>query len=196
MPRRPTSRTPIRTSARLGKPGTWQDRLWIAARYAAYAAAGYLALVLVLIVLFRFINPPGSMLMLTKLLTGNSVTRTWVPLEQISPALVRAVIVSEDDRFCEHSGIDAAAMKVAIERASGGIARGASTISMQVTKNLFLWNAKSYIRKVIEIPLTLGHGNHLAEAAHHRDVPEHRRMGPRHLRRGGSRPAPFQQVSL
>ncbi|WP_439543271.1 monofunctional biosynthetic peptidoglycan transglycosylase [Hyphomicrobium sp.] len=137
------------------KTASWQDRLWITGRYAAYAAGGYLALVLVLIVLFRFVNPPGSMLMLTKLLTGNSVDRTWVPLEQISPALVRAVIVSEDGRFCEHSGIDTHAIKDAIERASGGVARGASTISMQVTKNLFLWNAKSYIRKVIEIPLTL-----------------------------------------
>jgi monofunctional biosynthetic peptidoglycan transglycosylase len=137
------------------KTGSWQDRLWIAGRYAAYAAGGYLALVLVLIVLFRFVNPPGSMLMLTKLLTGNSVDRTWVPLDQISPNLVRAVIVSEDGRFCEHSGIDTLAIKDAIEKASGGVARGASTISMQVTKNLFLWNAKSYIRKVIEIPLTL-----------------------------------------
>jgi monofunctional biosynthetic peptidoglycan transglycosylase len=135
--------------------GTWKDRARIAARYAAYAVGGYLALVLVLIVLFRFVDPPGSMLMLTKLLTGNSVDRTWVPLEQISPNLVRAVIVSEDGRFCEHSGIDTAAIKEAIERASGGVPRGASTISMQVTKNLFLWNAKSYIRKVIEIPLTL-----------------------------------------
>ncbi len=137
------------------KNGTWKDRLRIAARYAAYAVAGYLALVLVLILLFRFVNPPGSMLMLTKLLTGNSVTRTWVPIESISPALVRAVIVSEDDRFCEHSGIDTAAMRDAIARASRGPPRGASTISMQVTKNLFLWNAKSYIRKIIEIPLTL-----------------------------------------
>ncbi|HEX2841474.1 monofunctional biosynthetic peptidoglycan transglycosylase [Hyphomicrobium sp.] len=137
------------------KTGSWTDRLRIVARYAAYAAGGYLALVLVLILLFRFINPPGSMLMLTKLLTGNAVHRTWAPIESISPALIRAVVVSEDDRFCEHSGIDTAAMKEAIERASRGTPRGASTISMQVTKNLFLWNAKSYIRKIIEIPLTL-----------------------------------------
>ncbi len=137
------------------KTGSWTDRLRIAARYAVYAIGGYLALVLVLILLFRFVNPPGSMLMLTKLLTGNSVTRTWVPIESISPTLIRAVIVSEDDRFCEHSGVDTAAMKDAIQRASRGAPRGASTISMQVTKNLFLWNAKSYIRKIIEIPLTL-----------------------------------------
>lgn len=134
---------------------TWKTRLFTFARYAAYAVAGYLALVLVLIVLFRFVDPPGSMLMLTQALRGNSIDRTWVPFNSISPALVRAVIVSEDGRFCEHSGIDTVAMKEAIERAAGGTPRGASTISMQVTKNLFLWNAKSYVRKVIEIPLTL-----------------------------------------
>jgi monofunctional biosynthetic peptidoglycan transglycosylase len=135
--------------------GTWKDRLRISARYAAYAAGGYLALVLVLIVLFRFIDPPGSMLMLSKLLRGNAIDRTWVPLEAISPALIRAVIVSEDDRFCDHFGIDPIAMKQAIEQAGDGAPRGASTISMQVIKNLFLWSSKSYVRKVIEIPLTL-----------------------------------------
>jgi monofunctional biosynthetic peptidoglycan transglycosylase len=134
---------------------TWKSRLYTIARYAGLAVAAYLALVLVLIVLFRFLNPPGSMLMLTKLLTGTSVDRTWASFDNISPALVRAVIVSEDGRFCEHSGIDTQAMKEAIDRAAGGAPRGASTISMQVTKNLFLWNAKSYLRKVIEIPLTL-----------------------------------------
>ncbi|MDQ8698795.1 monofunctional biosynthetic peptidoglycan transglycosylase [Hyphomicrobium sp. LHD-15] len=134
---------------------TWKSRLYTIARYAGLAVAGYLALVLVLIVLFRFVNPPGSMLMLTQLLTGTSIDRTWASFDEISPALVRAVIVSEDGRFCEHGGIDTQAMKEAIERAAGGAPRGASTISMQVTKNLFLWNAKSYLRKVIEIPLTL-----------------------------------------
>lgn len=134
---------------------SWPQRAGGLARYAAYAVGGYLALVLVLIVLFRFVNPPGSMLMLTQFLTGTSINRTWVPLSSISQNLVRAVIVSEDGRFCEHSGIDTTAIREAIERAARGTPRGASTISMQVTKNLFLWNAKSYVRKVIEIPLTL-----------------------------------------
>lgn len=137
------------------KTTPWAERLKTGLRYGAYAAGGYLALVLVLILLFRFVNPPGSMLMLTQFLTGTAIDRTWVPLESISRNLVRAVIVSEDGRFCEHSGIDTTAIKEAIERASRGTPRGASTISMQVTKNLFLWNAKSYVRKVIEIPLTL-----------------------------------------
>ena len=133
----------------------WKQRLWTGARYAAYAVAGYLALVLLLIILFRFVNPPGSMLMLSKLLGGTAIDRTWVPFEAISPALARAVIVSEDSRFCAHRGIDMQAMRLALEEASRGSPRGASTISMQVTKNLFLWNAKSYLRKVFELPLTL-----------------------------------------
>lgn len=133
----------------------WKRRILIGLRYAAYAAAIYLALILLLIVLFRFVNPPGSMLMLSKRLGGTAIDRTWVPFEAISPSLVRAVIVSEDSRFCEHSGIDLQAMRLALQEAGDGTPRGASTISMQVTKNLFLWNAKSYLRKVVEIPLTL-----------------------------------------
>jgi len=137
------------------KTTPWPVHLRTAARIGAYAVGGYLLLVLVLVAVFRFVNPPGSMLMLTQFLSGTAIDRRWVPLESISRNLVRAVIVSEDGRFCEHSGIDTAAIKEAIERASRGTPRGASTISMQVTKNLFLWNAKSYVRKVIEIPLTL-----------------------------------------
>ncbi|WP_244438578.1 monofunctional biosynthetic peptidoglycan transglycosylase [Hyphomicrobium nitrativorans] len=133
----------------------WKRHLWTGARYIAYAVAGYLALVVLLIILFRFVNPPGSMLMLSKLLGGTAIDRTWVPFEAISPALARSVIVSEDSRFCAHRGIDMQAMRLALEEASRGSPRGASTISMQVTKNLFLWNAKSYLRKVVELPLTL-----------------------------------------
>jgi monofunctional biosynthetic peptidoglycan transglycosylase len=64
------------------------------------------------------------------------------------------VIVSEDGRFCSHWGIDFAEVAAAIKRTSGGFPRGASTITMQVAKNLFLWPAKSYVRKVVEVPLT------------------------------------------
>jgi monofunctional glycosyltransferase len=124
-------------------------------RYAAYGIGGYLAFVVFLIFAYRIINPPGSTLMLFRLLGGTAIERTWVPLERISPNLVRAVIVAEDGRFCEHWGIDVEAIRDAIRRSGDGTPRGASTISMQVTKNLFLWPSKSYVRKVIELPLTL-----------------------------------------
>ena len=123
-------------------------------RYGGLAFCGWLALVLALIAVFRFANPPFSAHMAGQWLTGQSIEQTFVPIENVSPNLVRAVLLSEDGRFCDHSGIDLDAMQVAIDRAKDGIPRGASTISMQLTKNLFLWNSKSYLRKAIEIPLT------------------------------------------
>src|SRR6185436_4995918 len=68
--------------------------------------------------------------------------------------LQRAVIASEDGRFCQHHGVDWDEIEEAIERARDGIPRGGSTISMQVVKNLFLWPSKSYVRKALEFPLT------------------------------------------
>jgi monofunctional biosynthetic peptidoglycan transglycosylase len=119
-------------------------------------AAGLLALaglVLALVVLYRWVDPPASALMLGQRLTGTPITQRWVALERISPNLHLAVILSEDARFCSHSGVDWDELEEAIERARDGIARGGSTISMQVVKNLFLWPSRSYLRKAIEIPL-------------------------------------------
>lgn len=119
-------------------------------------AAGLLALaglVLALVILYRWVDPPASTLMLGQRLTGTPITQRWVPLARISPNLPLAVILSEDARFCRHSGVDWGELKEAIESAGDGIARGGSTISMQVVKNLFLWPSKSYVRKAIEIPL-------------------------------------------
>ena len=126
-----------------------------AARIAGRALGAYLALVLALLVVYRFVDPPASTLMLFQGLTGTEIRREWVDLQDVSPHLVRAVLVAEDGRFCEHRGIDLAAMEEAIEKAADGVPRGASTISMQVIKNLFLWQSKSYVRKVLELPLTL-----------------------------------------
>jgi monofunctional glycosyltransferase len=123
------------------------------ARLLARIVVGWLALVLLLIVAYRFINPPVSALMVQQWLTGQSVAQKWVPMEDISPNVVRAVLLSEDGRFCEHFGIDFEAIEDAIEN-SDGRSRGGSTISMQVIKNLFLWPSKSYLRKAIELPLT------------------------------------------
>ena len=63
------------------------------------------------------------------------------------------MISSEDGHFCRHRGVDWGELKEAIESAGDGIARGGSTISMQVVKNLFLWPSRSYLRKALEIPL-------------------------------------------
>jgi monofunctional biosynthetic peptidoglycan transglycosylase len=108
-----------------------------------------------LIVAYRYINPPASTLMLAYWVDGEPTTQRWVPLARISPNLIRAVIASEDGQFCHHRGVDWTELAVAMEQTADGAARGGSTISMQVTKNLFLWPDKSYVRKALEIPLTL-----------------------------------------
>jgi monofunctional biosynthetic peptidoglycan transglycosylase len=82
--------------------------------------------------------------------------RRWVPLYKVSPNLVRAVMTSEDRHFCRHAGVDWDELFTVLDQADeGGPVRGASTISMQVAKNLFLWSGRSYVRKAIEIPLAL-----------------------------------------
>jgi monofunctional biosynthetic peptidoglycan transglycosylase len=124
------------------------------ARVAVLVFCGWLIAVMLLIVAYRFINPPFSMLMAQQFLTGTAIHKQWVPLERISPNLTRAVIVAEDGRFCDHWGVDFIEAANAIRRASDGYPRGASTITMQVAKNLFLVNTKSYLRKMVEIPLT------------------------------------------
>lgn len=115
---------------------------------AAIVAAGLVAIVLTLLVVYRWVNPPASTLMLGQRLSGTSIERTWVPLERISPYLIKAVILSEDGAFCRHRGVDWSAIRQAIESERGG-----STITMQVVKNLFLWPSRSYVRKAIEIGL-------------------------------------------
>jgi monofunctional biosynthetic peptidoglycan transglycosylase len=120
----------------------------------AIGMAFTIALILAaLILLWRYV-PPVSTLMLARWATLKPVTRTWTPLEKISPNLVAAVITSEDARFCRHSGIDWSALDDQLS-AEDGPSRGASTIAMQTVKNLFLWPHKSMIRKGIEIPLAL-----------------------------------------
>lgn len=122
------------------------------------AARAGLALALAcaaLILVYRFV-PPVSTLMLLRWLEGETVERAYVPLDRISPFLRTAVIVSEDARFCEHGGVDWGALREVLDdQGADGPARGASTIAMQTAKNLFLWPARSYLRKAIEIPLAL-----------------------------------------
>lgn len=81
----------------------------------------------------------------------------WVPLEQISPHLYQAVVASEDNNFMKHHGLDLGAIKKAREfnRTSTNRKRGASTISQQTAKNVFLWPARTYLRKGFELYFTL-----------------------------------------
>ncbi len=116
-------------------------------------AASAAVLLLGLILLYRFVDPPISMLMLIQRLGGTAIHQRWVPLARIAPVLPQAVIASEDARFCYHRGVDWGELAEAIESSREGMARGGSTITMQVVKNLFLWPSRSYVRKALEIPL-------------------------------------------
>jgi monofunctional biosynthetic peptidoglycan transglycosylase len=117
-----------------------------------------LAMTLVLAALllaYRFV-PPISTLMIARWVLGEGVDRRYVPLEHISAELRKAVVVSEDARFCRHGGVDWDSLRGVIDSAdSSGPKRGASTIAMQTAKNVFLWPWRSYVRKMIEIPLAL-----------------------------------------
>lgn len=102
------------------------------------------------------VAPPVSTLMLARYVTGRPVVRDYAPLDRIAPALVAAVIMSEDAKFCRHRGVDWQALGDVLDDADEeGPSRGASTIAMQVVKNLFLWPSRSAIRKAVEIPLAL-----------------------------------------
>lgn len=107
------------------------------------------------IVAFRFINPPVTPVMVAEKLKGTTLKHRWVPLEAMARDLPLAVIASEDGRFCVHWGVDWGAVKDAVEEAKRRHRsfRGASTITMQTAKNLYMFTDRSYVRKVLEVPL-------------------------------------------
>jgi len=99
---------------------------------------------------------PASTLMAWRWVKGAPMSRQWVDLAAMSPYLPRSVIAAEDAHFCKHHGIDWGALREAIADAEEGEAmRGASTITQQVAKNLFLWQGPSPLRKVLEFPLAM-----------------------------------------
>ncbi len=124
---------------------------------------------LALFILFLLITPyilifiykidavkPISTLMLSETFTGRSYERSWVDIDDIAPVVIQSVMMSEDGQFCSHSGVDWGAINIVLEEAlEGEASRGASTIAMQTSKNLFLTSTRSVIRKALEIPLAL-----------------------------------------
>jgi monofunctional biosynthetic peptidoglycan transglycosylase len=127
-------------------------------RVAAVVAIVIAVLVLIPYViapLYRVIDPVST-LMLWRWATGARVERVWLPLDRVSPALPLAVIGAEDGTFCHNRGIDLGAMREALEQYDDtGRERGASTITQQAAKNLFLWQGRSIVRKALELPLAV-----------------------------------------
>ena len=106
--------------------------------------------------LYRFVPPPITVTMLGDLIGGRGVTKNWMPLSRIDPAMARAAIAGEDQHFCTHHGFDFRAIASAVYRNErGGRVRGGSTISQQTAKNAFLFQGGGYARKAVEAYFTV-----------------------------------------
>lgn len=132
-------------------PGLWQR----IRRYFLIALALAVVAPIALTALYRAVPPPITPLMVIRLFQGETLKKTWTPITRISPHLIRSVVGLEDSRFCAHGGIDWDAVSEAVnDHLQGEKLRGASTISMQTAKNLFLWPDSTFLRKALEAPMT------------------------------------------
>ncbi|MEM1383993.1 MAG: monofunctional biosynthetic peptidoglycan transglycosylase [Pseudomonadota bacterium] len=105
---------------------------------------------------YRVIDPPGGVYMAQEWWRLGGLSRDWRDLEAMSPEMARAVVAAEDARFCQHYGLDFEAIEKALEeREAGGRLRGASTLTQQVAKNVFLWHGRSFLRKGLEAGFAL-----------------------------------------
>jgi monofunctional biosynthetic peptidoglycan transglycosylase len=108
------------------------------------------------VVVYRFVPPPATPLMVIRLVEGKGWNHHWRGIADVSPALPRALIAAEDARFCDHNGFDFEALQKAYENnEKGKKIRGGSTISQQTAKNVFLWPGRSYVRKGLEAYFTV-----------------------------------------
>ena len=117
----------------------------------------FLLISLVPIILLRWVTPPTSAVIISRTLAeGEPQDYQWVPMTRMSAAIPLAVVASEDQKFPQHFGFDLDAIRDAVaEHAQGGRLRGASTLTQQVARNLFLWQGRSFLRKGLEAWLTL-----------------------------------------
>lgn len=104
------------------------------------------------VLLYRFVAPPGGLFMWQEYRRLGDITQDWVPLDKIAPAMARSAVAAEDANFCRHLGFDMSAIRQVIEE---GATRGASTISQQTVKNVFLWHGRDWTRKALESGITL-----------------------------------------
>jgi len=121
--------------------------IWFA-KLLAKIVLWFISISLAAVIIFRFVPIPVTA---TMIMNADGITKDWESLSNIDRNLVRAVIAAEDSKFCSHDGFDREAIEKAIERnAKGGRIRGASTISQQTAKNVFLWQGGGYVRKGFE----------------------------------------------
>ncbi len=141
-------------NARKAAPPQGRARRWSAGRLARSAGRGVVALVALLLLgvaALAVVNPPVTPYMLSEQRRLGGLDHEWVAIDHVAPVMARAVVAAEDANFCTHWGFDLGAIRAAIT--SGGT-RGASTISQQVVKNVYLWQGRSWPRKALEALIT------------------------------------------
>lgn len=122
-------------------------------RWVFYGALAIVAVMTLLMILGRVVAPMTTPYMFVENRRLGGVEYDWVPLDRIAPVMARSAVAAEDANFCNHWGFDMQAIRTAIE---DGRNRGASTISQQTVKNLYLWHGRNYTRKALEALLTPG----------------------------------------
>jgi len=146
-----------RRHAPAGAANRTRGRLRRLARIALWVSGGFIIGSILLVALYRYLPPPGTPLMLFRRAEGYGIHKSWTSFDHISANLVRAVIAGEDARFCNHHGFDWNAIETAWDRYRNRRGRllGASTISMQTAKNVFLWPGRDWVRKAFEAYFTV-----------------------------------------
>ena len=143
----------MRAMAPQRKPKKQQGR---ALKWAGIAAASFAAASVLVVLPLRWLDPPTSMFMLLDDSGVKPIAYKWVDWDAMASAAPLAVVGSEDQRFADHFGVDLKAIRKAVaESESRGYLRGASTITQQTVKNLYLWRGRSFLRKGLEAWLTL-----------------------------------------
>lgn len=109
------------------------------------------SLILAMVVVYAGLNPPTTHTIWSEGRRLGGVDRSWVEIDRVAPVMLRSVVAAEDANFCNHWGFDMSAIRAAI---ADGAARGGSTISQQVVKNVYLWQGRSWLRKLLEAGMT------------------------------------------
>nr|WP_245831593.1 monofunctional biosynthetic peptidoglycan transglycosylase [Salibaculum halophilum] len=120
-------------------------------RWLRRGAFAVVSAILLLVALFSAVNPPTTPYMWSESRRLGGVAQEWVDMADVAPVMARAAVAAEDANFCLHWGLDISAIRAAM--ADGG-RRGASTISQQTVKNVYLWQGRSWTRKSIEALVT------------------------------------------
>lgn len=120
-------------------------------RWSGRALLALGAFFLALVLIFAVVPPPANLYQMSESLRLGGIEKDWVPMDDIAPVMARSVVAAEDANFCLHWGFDMTAIRAAIDEGSG---RGASTLTQQTVKNVFLWQDRNWLRKAAEAVLT------------------------------------------